>query len=221
MNPINGNNKLNNHHVFIVGMSGSGKTSAAKKLFIKSTDQVVGFDPYGDYRGKLANRVVRSYDNLHDFAVALFAGRKTNQGFKIFYQPPVSKRTDNKDFDRFAKIVWAAGNGQHKKPLKCIFEEVAQHTDTIGKDKGYHGQIMRIGRKYGIHAINIFQRAQEVSKTIIDNCETACVLMQKTPDSAMYLQKKSGIPASTIDKLEPLEYVLQEGKKWKQGKIRF
>ncbi|ERB66883.1 hypothetical protein N779_02025 [Vibrio coralliilyticus OCN008] len=35
MQPINANNALKNGHVFAVGMSGSGKTSAAKKLFIK------------------------------------------------------------------------------------------------------------------------------------------------------------------------------------------
>ncbi|TDR71488.1 hypothetical protein DFP78_11620 [Photobacterium lutimaris] len=87
MQPINQNNALSNHHVYVVGMSGCGKTSAAKKLFIKPTDQVAIFDPIGDYEGQLAGRKVRSYASLKAFAAALIAGRKTNQGFKIAYYP--------------------------------------------------------------------------------------------------------------------------------------
>ncbi len=44
----------------------------------------------------------------------------------------------------------------------------------------------------------MFQRGQEVSKTIIDNCQYACVMMQKADDSAHYIQRKTGIPAIEI-----------------------
>ncbi len=219
MQPINPNNELKNGHVFAVGMSGSGKTSAAKKLFIKPSNQVAIFDPVGDYTGKLAGRVVRSYAKLKDFAAALIAGRKTNQGFKISYQP--THETTSKDFDAFCRVVWGVGNGKHKKPLKTICEEVAEHSESAGKAVGYHGKILRLGRKFGIHCINIFQRGQEVSKTIIDNCHFACVMMQKTTASANYLEKMTGVPAAEIDKLEPLDYLLQEGKQYTKGKIRW
>ncbi|GAL02932.1 hypothetical protein JCM19237_5825 [Photobacterium aphoticum] len=97
-------------------------------------------------------------------------------------------------------------------PLKVIFEEVAEHTSTADKATGYHGKILRLGRKYGLHSINMFKRGQEVSKTIIDNCQFACVMMQKADDSAHYLQRKTGIPASEIIPLKKLEYILQDGK---------
>ena len=219
MQPINPNNALKNGHIFAVGMSGSGKTSAAKKLFVKPTDQVAIFDPVGDYEGKLAGRVVRSYDNLKAFACALMAGRKTNQGFKIAYQP--AHETTPIDFDKFCKIIWAMGNGRHKKPLIVICEEVAEHSLSAGKAAGYHGKIMRLGRKFNIHTINLFQRGQEVSKTIIDNCQRACVMMQKTNASAHYLEKMTGVKALDIEKLEPLEYLLQDGKPYKKGKIHW
>lgn len=219
MQPINANNALKNGHVFAVGMSGSGKTSAAKKLFIKPTDQVAIFDPVGDYEGKLAGRVVRGYANIKDFAAALIAGRKTTQGFKIAYQP--THETTPADFDKFCMVVWGMGNGKHKKPLIVICEEVAEHSFSAGKATGYHGKILRLGRKFNIHTINLFQRGQEVSKTIIDNCQRSCVMMQKTKASASYLEKMTGIPANDIDLLEPLEYLLQDGKQYKKGVIRW
>ncbi|UXI02755.1 ATP-binding protein [Photobacterium sp. TY1-4] len=217
LQPINQNNALNNHHAYVVGMSGCGKTSAAKKKFIKPTDQVAIFDPLKDYDGELAGRKVRSYPNLREFAKALYAGRKTNQGFKIAYAP--DHETTEADFDKFCMVVWGAGNGKHKKPLKVICEEVAEHTNTAGKATGYHGKILRLGRKYGLHTVNMFQRGQEVSKTIIDNCQFACVMMQKADDSARYLQQKTGIPATEIVKLKKLEYILQDGKEWVKGVI--
>lgn len=219
LQPINQNNALDNHHAYAVGMSGCGKTSAAKKLFIKAADQVAIFDPLNDYEGILAGRKVRGYDKLKDFAAALIAGRKTNQGFKIAYTP--KHETTEADFDKFCSVVWGVGNGKHKKPLKVICEEVAEHSNTTAKATGYHGKILRLGRKYGLHSINMFQRGQEVSKTIIDNCQYACVMMQKADDSARYLQQKTGIPAVEIMPLKKLEYILQDGKEWKKGIIRW
>ncbi|UAB72385.1 ATP-binding protein [Vibrio sp. SCSIO 43132] len=218
MRPINANNALDNHHVYVCGMSGCGKTSAAKKLFIKSSDQVAIFDPLGDYHGELCNRVVRGYTKLRDFAAALIAGRKTNKSFKIAYQP--NHETTPEDFDRFCRVVWGVGNGK-RKPLKIICEEVAEHSLNAGKATGYHGKILRLGRKFNLHSINMFQRGQEVSKTIIDNCHFACIMMQKTVKSAIYLENMTGILATDINQLSKLEYLLQEGKPYKPGKIRW
>lgn len=219
MHPINANNKLNNGHVFAVGMSGSGKSSAAKKLFVQATDQVAIFDPKREYDGKLCGRVIRVYADIREFASALIAGRKTRQGFKIAWRP--KHETTPADFDRFCQVVWAVGNGKHPKPIKVICEEVAEHSLGAGKAVGYHGKLLRLGRAYNIHTINLFQRGQEVSKTIIDNCQRACVMMQKTRKSADYLESMTGIPAAEIDKLKPLEYLLQDGKDYQKGVIRW
>jgi len=219
MQPINPNNELKNGHVFAVGMSGCGKTSAVKKLFIKGVDHVAFFDPLGDYKGKVAGGVVRGYSNLKAFASALIAGRKTKQGFKIAYQP--THETSAKDFDAFCRVLWALGNGKHKKPLKIVCEEVAEHSLGAGKATGYHGKILRLGRKFNLHTINLFQRGQEVSKTIVDNCQRACVMMQKTKASAKYLDNMTGIPAAEIEQLEPLAYLLQDGKHFKTGVIKW
>ncbi|ERB65537.1 hypothetical protein N779_09470 [Vibrio coralliilyticus OCN008] len=83
MEPINNNNKLDNHHAYVVGMSGSGKSSLAKKLLIAATDQVAIYDPKREYDGKLKGRKIRVYTNLKAFASALLAGRETRQALRL------------------------------------------------------------------------------------------------------------------------------------------
>ncbi|EOV0103238.1 ATP-binding protein [Vibrio vulnificus] len=224
MRPINPNNELPNGHAWVCGMSGSGKTQLARRKLISATDQVAIFDPLGDYTGELAGRVVRSYPTLKTFAAALLQGRKTKQGFKIAYSP--AHETKEKDFDAFCKVAWAAGNGAHPKALKVICEEVAEHSNTSGKAGGYYGKLLRLGRKYGIQTISLFQRGQEVSKTIIDNCKLAYVMVQKTEKSAHYLEQMTGISASAINQLEVVEkvscdYIEQRGKEWCKGTLFF
>ncbi|MGR5079918.1 ATP-binding protein [Photobacterium swingsii] len=209
MQPINPKNSLSNNHVSLISTSGGGKTSAVKKLFIKPTDQAVFFDPYGDYEGRIAGRMVRTYEKWGDFTRAVLAGRKTNQGFKIaktFRGEPT-----HDDFERFAQIVWGCGNGNHAKPLKAVFEECAQFADTSGKAKGTHGSIMRVGRKFGIHAINPFQRGQEVPKTILGNSRYKWVGIQARENDAKYLAAETGIPLTEILNLKKLEYFLKDG----------
>ncbi|MGF1689503.1 hypothetical protein L4C36_23050 [Photobacterium japonica] len=46
-------------------------------------------------------------------------------------------------------------------------------------------------------------------------------MKQKADDSAHYLQRKTGIPASEIIPLQKLEYILQDGKAYKKGVIRW
>jgi len=137
MHPINNNNALSNHHAFVVGMSGSGKTT---------------------------------------------------QGFKIAYRPD---EPSVGDFDNYCRVIWAAGNGRHKKALKTINEEVAEYGST------------------------------GAGKAIIDNCEYACIMMQKTPKSAKYLDELTGVPFNEIAALRKFDYILQQGKEYTTGKIRW
>lgn len=219
MQPKNPNNALSNGHVMVVGMSECGKTSATKTLFIKRGDQVLIFDPYGDYEGKLAGQTVRTFSRISDLGKAVFAARRKSAGFKFAFHP--KRKTTPADLDALCRLAWAAGDGRHPKPLKVLLEEVAEHSQSAGRADGYHGEILRVGRKFGIASINIFQRGQEVSKTIFDNCKYACVMMQKTGTSAKYLADKTGIPFAEIDRLDKLEYVLQTGKRYETGKITF
>lgn len=121
MQPKNPNNALSNGHVCVVGMSECGKTSATKKLFIKRGDQVVIFDPYGDYEGKLAGQAVRTFTRVADLGKALFAARKRSDGFKFAYHP--KRKTTPADLDALCRQAWAAGDGRHPKLLKVLLKK--------------------------------------------------------------------------------------------------
>ncbi|OOF25728.1 ATP-binding protein [Salinivibrio sp. IB872] len=218
MRPVNPNNSLRNGHIWVAGMSESGKTSYAKKRTLDKADHVLIFDPYGDYTGRLVGLQVRAFKKLADVYRAAKLARRKKAGCRIAWSP--DRPTTPADFDKFCQVVWALGDGNNK-PLKVVLEEVAEHSETAGKAKGYHGQLLRVGRKFNIHTINLFQRGQEVSKTILDNCRRCAVMMQKTEDSAKYIQQKTGIPAEQIATLAQLEYIEQDGKAWKRGKIHF
>lgn len=82
MNPINENNKLDALHTLYTGTTGSGKTSAVKKMGrIVNTDQAVFWDPHSDYqeKGGFRGRVVREYRNFKSFKNALH-GEKNKAG---------------------------------------------------------------------------------------------------------------------------------------------
>ncbi|MCG9576424.1 type IV secretory system conjugative DNA transfer family protein [Vibrio tubiashii] len=216
MQPKNPNNTLKNGHVWIAGMSGSGKTYFTQNKLIQDKDQVIAFDPQGDYSGKIGRSQCRVYHDIRTFAAAVLAGRKTKQGFKIIWNP--RHVTTWEDLDLFCKVAWAAGNGQHSHMLKVVCEELADNSKSTQFTSPYHRKLLMVGRKFGIHTINCFQRGQDVSKTIIDNCHTCVVMMQKTSKSAKYLEDLTGIPASEIDSLPEYHHIKQVGKQWTKGK---
>lgn len=216
MQPKNPNNELSNGHVFVAGMSGSGKTYLTKKVIIQERDQVIGFDPLGDYSRLCGRAKPRIYHDLKTFAAAALAARKTKQGFKIFWQP--KHDTTWEDLDAFCRIAWALGDGL-KPPLKVICEELAEYSKSTQQTTPYHRKLLLTGRKFNHHVINVFQRGQDVSKTIIDNCGTCFVMMQKTKTSSVYLERMTGIDAGLIDALEEKQYIKQTGKRYTQGKI--
>lgn len=216
MQPKNPNNDLKNGHVWIAGMSGSGKTYFTQHELIEDKDQVIVFDPQGDYSGRIGRSVCRVYHDIQTFAAAVFAGRRTRQGFKIVWQP--EHVTGWEDLDQFCRIAWAAGDGLHTHPLKVVCEELADNSKSTQFTTPFHRKLLMVGRKYGIHTINCFQRGQDVSKTIIDNCHTCVVMMQKTTKSARYLEELTGIPWKPINDLTEYQYIKQVGKHWLASK---
>jgi DNA helicase HerA-like ATPase len=209
LQPKNPNNQLSAEHALFVGSSGSGKTTAVKQIgVISATDQVALFDPYSDYE-TLCGREVRRYSSLAAFARALFSARaaKSGRGFKIAYSP--KDGANAKNLEAFSKVVWGAGDGKHKKPLKVVFEELAKCVNTSGAARGAFGEILTGGRKFGIHAICIFQRGQEVPKTVMGQCALKWVGRQQRPQDATYLSKEIGLPEDKITALPKFHYLIR------------
>lgn len=223
--PQHHDNELKAHHALFVGSTGSGKTSAIKKLgFIKPTDQVVLYDPYKDY-DRLCNREVRRYDTIASFARALYQARsaRNGQGFKIAFSP--KEGANQKTLEDFSEVVWGAGDAR-KKPLKIVFEELAKCVKTNAKATGAFGEILTGGRKYSLQALCLFQRGQEVPKTIFGQTPVKWVGRQERKKDALYLSDELDLPANEIMDLECLEYLIKDTNKHKmgnydKGKIRF
>jgi len=216
MQPKNPNNELKNGHIWIAGMSGSGKTYYTQHTIIQDKDQLIAFDPLGDYQGNLGRSVCRVYHDLKTFAAALFTARKTKQSFKLIWNPKFV--TTWEDLDAFCRVAWAAGDGRHTHPLKVVCEELAANSKNTNYTSPYHLKLLTLGRKFGIETVNCFQRGQDVSKSMIDNCQMCVIMMQKTAKSARYLEDLTGIPWQEIDRLEQYQHIKQVGKSWQKGR---
>lgn len=221
--PKNANNALSKQHAIYVATSEGGKTTAVKKLgLIKATDQVAFFDPFGDYAGQpFQGRAVRNYDAWADFYRALVAGRNTRQGFKIAKTFALEATPD--DLDLFCQMIWSVGDGKHPKPMKAVLEEFAELSTSSAKADGYAGKLVRVGRKFGIHAHTLFQRGQEVPKTVLSQAGYKWIGMQETPTDCDYLALKTAVPAAEIAQLEKLDYILKPPgnmNNWQKGSLR-
>lgn len=202
--PTNADNTLNAFHSLHVGSTGSGKTSSITKLKVVSkSDQVVFFDPYEDYQ-KIDGLKVYRFRSLAKFAEALYKGRATNKPFKLAYTP---QEASPKSIEEFSAVVWGAGNGAHKKLLHVVFEEMAKSAKSAGKLEGYTGHIATGGRKYKIAAHYLFQRGQEVQKTIFGSCPYKWVGYQEREKDNRYLADEIGLNVEDIRQLEKLDYL--------------
>lgn len=224
LKPKNANNRLSENHWLVVGSSGSGKTTAVKQLgIIKQCDQVALFDPYLDYE-TLCGAEIRRYTSLPAFAKALFSARaaKQGRGFKIAFSP--NNGATPAGLEAFCKVVWACGDGQHKKPLKVVMEELAKCVTTSGKATGFFGEILTGGRKFGLEAICIFQRGQEVPKTITGNIPNKWVGRQQRTNDALYLSKELDFPFEEIKVLPRYHYLVKTNDhdigQFDKGKLR-
>lgn len=203
------NNSLDALHSFHVGTTGSGKTTSLTKLnFISEKDQVVFFDPYGDYQ-KIGRSKVTRFTSYAKFVKALLTARadKRKPAFKFSWTPPEGACEDT--LEAFSAAVWAAGNGFYGKPLHAVYEEFAKCVKTSGKLSGYSGHVTTGGRKFGLVAHYLFQRGQEVPKTVIGNCPFKWIGYQERDMDAKNLAKETGLDMQEILSLQKLDYLLK------------
>tara|TARA_B100002049_G_scaffold184266_1_gene141199 strand:+ start:223 stop:903 length:681 start_codon:yes stop_codon:yes gene_type:complete len=219
------NNSLPALHCLYTGSTGSGKTSAVKKMgHVKATDQIAFWDPHVDYgkrdeNGMFKGRAVRRYRSFVEFAKALQAGRQTKQGFKIALTVPETRE----NFLKFCEIVKRMGNGYHPKLLHVVCEENPQVTESIGKEKSVFGWLLSVGRKFGFVMHIVGQRVTEMSKTVVGQTPYKWVGMQEFENDIKRMASATGRPFAEVDALGPLEYIFKlPGKgQFKTGKLRW
>ncbi|UTM57031.1 hypothetical protein L4174_014705 [Photobacterium sp. CCB-ST2H9] len=194
--PKNSNTHLDPLHRVIIGGTGSGKTSLVKHgKFITAKAQAVFFDPYENYAGKpFQGQQVRGYHSKADFLKALVKARQGHSAFKIAYIP-ADLVFDELEF--FSAAVWSVLDGR-KAPLEICIEELASCSPTAGTLKGKTGELLRGARQYGGIVTTVFQRGQEVPKTITTQSPTWYLCAVNSMNDAKYLSDAKSVPVADI-----------------------
>ncbi len=89
------------------------------------------------------------------------------------------------------------GNGRSSK-LYVVIEELASCVETTGKLKGKAGELLRGGRQYGLVIHSIFQRGQEVPKTVTEQSSTWWIGAVNSMSDAKWLADKKGLNINDI-----------------------
>lgn len=206
MQPINPNDALRAENCLYAGTTGSGKSVATQRMKrIKPTDQLVIWDFYGQYEGKeFLGRKIRTYGTLKSFFNAVYAGRKTDKGFKIAFTPknPVKgKRPMRELFLKYCDVVWSFGDGLHKKKLHCIMEEINRVTVSTGDEDSMYGELLEVGRKFGFVIHSVSQRLAPIPNTVIAQSGYKWVGVQEAEGDASRIARELGVHVNEVKSL--------------------
>ena len=216
---INSDNSLDANHVCYLAGTGGGKTAAVKLLELWG-DCVAIFDMYGDYKydgrkkqspfNGLGGRAVYHYSTRNTFARAFVDAWRSGKKFVVAYQPEFNANLQGKELKAakqnelywFGQLVWAAADGNRQ--LDVVIEELAKLASTSGKDDTIIGELATGGRKFGVVLHSIFQRSQEVPKTIWNNSPRKVLGAQESKGDAKAISEELDVPVEQVFQLSIL-----------------
>lgn len=195
------------HHTAILGITGSGKTVLAYELIRKMVGRgikVLVFDVSGDYARDLSALPMVKLKSTGD--VLGFLNSDNNLGIAEFQ--PTSTSTIVKataqavqEVLKWAKTKLESQHGENIKAKACVvFEEAHSlipewNTVSIQGDKeevNKTSQAILQGRKYGVGALVITQRTANITKTILNQCNTIFALQSFDQTGLEFLKNYIG-----------------------------
>lgn len=189
-----------NNHMFVVGMTGSGKSYFLKNLLMKMT-LVYGYaalviDFTGEYR-ELANFVLAENANAKssldsctgDVAYADLSSMKEGERIKAAEE-------------YLNHIIDACKWEENRKCRKFVVLDEAWKLLTVG---GALGRLIREGRKYGIGVIMASQMLVDLDRTILENVATILAFRLQDKHSLNNLAKDYNLSQGTIKAIQNLE----------------
>jgi len=190
---INPNEALTNRHTIAIAMSGGGKTYFLTNhpLIKRRGVRLAVWDPYETHKVDYAKSV-------SGFVKKLAAGVKSKKGFRI----GLAVNPTVKAFEAFCKALWVAADGN--KELVVIVGELAD-VATAGKASENWGQMVRVGRKYGVVLFVETQRPQEIDKTIFTQTGRKWVGYLEPYDHA-YVERNVGLEKGSLKTIEYESY---------------
>lgn len=201
----NPNEKLKSKHVLYCSASGGGKTTAIHNLGkIPKNEPVVLWDPYKTFN-KVGRRKVEQHTEFEHFyrRLAYLHGRSRGQPFAI----SLVGKSGKEAFELFGKMVWSVADGN--KILHVVFEELLRVVTSTAKADGILGELYQGGRKFGLICHALFQRGQEVPKTVLRGSPYKWVGKVDDVDDAKYWAPKLDKPPQEIAALVDLHYFLK------------
>lgn len=186
---------LPNRHAVFVASSGGGKTQAmaATVAAYPGQKRVVCWDTHASFKGRvcktiseLSSALIQSYDK-NDFCIC-YQGRGGESNFK-----------------KFAALVFEFARGD--KLTHIVVDEVADCTESIGKDRSGFGELLRGGRKFGLIIYSTAVSVAEVPNTVWRESKTKFVGQQdNTSDLKRCADSLVTVSLDDIKQLKPLEF---------------
>lgn len=214
----NPNEALKARHVIYCAGTGGGKTTALHQAheydLIPLNEDVIIFDTYGTF-AKLGKRKVYKARTAKTFLNALLRLRSQPKPFVLAF---VGMRTQEQ-FEFYQQVAWAFADGQ--RPLHIINEELIRFVTSVAKAEGQLAENYQGGRKFGLVCHSVFQRGQEVPKSVLRGSQIKWIGKQDDFADAKYWEDKIDVPAQQLATLVDLEFYIKRAgiNNVKKGKL--
>lgn len=196
--PDKPNESLSNNHTIFVASSGGGKTQAMVQKIkqIKGKKRLICWDTHASFKGKklkniieLVEELIKNYDN-DDFCIC-YQGKGGEQNFK-----------------KFTDMIWEFARGD--KITHVVVDELADCTESIGKDRTGFGNLLRGGRKFGLVVYSTAVSVAEIPNTVWRESRTKYIGQQDNmSDIKRCADALIGVDQKDIKSLKPLEFLIK------------
>jgi hypothetical protein len=156
-------------HASIVGITGSGKTVLAAKLFTEQPTLCIFINTNAEIFPERNAQVI-----IHDVDGFKKAWNDYHAR-KICYSPTASEDIKTEDVEELVSLLFQVGkaiNKESREPtIWCtlFIDEIQEYSSKFKKSTKIDG-IFKRGRRFGIVGVAISQRPAEISHTILVNC---------------------------------------------------
>lgn len=179
----------------VLGSSGGGKTTHARKLIMKRKRRRTMIwspkEPKDDYASWYPGSVVCT-TTAEVLEVVKAAGKRG--AFHVVFKPSLDRKRDELQFDVFCRIALAAEN------LMFLVDELHTVTKPGWAPDGW-SKLTMMGRASGTEIWGLSQRPASVDKNFLGNCSTVHTRRLSYPEDAKSVARSLGVKPVDVSSL--------------------